>query len=249
MFKTFKNKVLKESSLPSNTIYQNDNVFLIKYFINKDHHFLFKNWEKNRPPDDIRIVQIAEYFSSTNIGIVPGVIYAWQQPGENTLFIYDGIHRIMAAQKTGKELVCLIQIMMTSNEQDVIDDFLNINKSISVPSIYLEETNVLKKLVCQNVADEMCRKYPTFVSPSRKPYVYNFNRDNLVEFISTLQIDFTKQGIDKRILNELIGMNYIAKDYVMRNKITHPRKCVFHNFYLFYLQKSVIKDRLEQILS
>ena len=248
MFKTFR-KVQKESTLTNNCIYQNDNVFLIKYVVNKDDNFCFQNWGKNRPPDNVRIAQIADHFLSKNVGIIPGVIHAWQQPGDNTLFVYDGIHRILAAQKTGNELIGLIQIMITSNEQDVIDDFLNINKSISVPSIYLEETNVLKKLVCQYVADEMCRKYPTFVSPSRKPYVYNFNRDNLVEFISTLQIDFTKQGIDKRIVNELIGINYLAKDYVIRNTITHPRKCEFHNFYLFFLQKSFIKDRLEQILS
>jgi hypothetical protein len=230
-------------------VFQSDNVFLYKYIINKTTVINFENWKKNRPPDEVRIRQISEYFKGNNLRIIPGVIYAWKTPQEANLVVYDGIHRLLAAKESEKELICLIQVTATNDEQVIVDHFLNINKSVSVPSIYLEETDVLKKLVCQNVANELCRRYPTFVSPSRKPFIYNFNRDNIVEFISTLELDFCKPGIDKKIVNELNGMNYLAKDHVIRNQISHPKKCSFHNFYLFYLDKPVIKHRLEEVLS
>jgi hypothetical protein len=178
---------------------------------------------------------------------VPGIIYAWEKNGR--YIVYDGIHRLLAAFLYDNNMEALIQLRRTDKEQDIIDEFLNINKSISVPSIYLEETDVLKKLVCQNVANEMCKRFPTFVSPSRKPYTYNFNRDNLVEFISTLDVDFTKSGIDNQVINELMGLNYVAKDFVKRNNISCPKKCDFHKFYLWYLDKAVIKQRIENSLN
>lgn len=234
-------------------IHQTNNFYLYKYVLNKNDNFEFVNWDKNRPPDEVRIKQIVEHIVSKNCLLIPGIIYTWKRPCETShakekLYVYDGIHRLLAGLETKREMTCLVGVLVSNDEQDIIDDFLNINKSISVPSIYLEETSVLKKMVCQYVADEMCRRYPAFVSPSRKPYVYNFNRDNLVEFISTLQVNFCKSGIDKQIVNELIGLNSVAKEYVSRNKIVHPRKCQFHNFYLFFYDKVLIKHRLEEVL-
>lgn len=175
------------------------------------------------------------------------MIYVWEQ--DRKYIVYDGIHRLLAATMVDRSMTVFMQIRKTEREQERIDDFLNINKGVSVPSIYLEETNALKKLVCQNVANGMCTRYPNFVSPSRKPYIYNFNRDNVVEFISTCDIDFTKTGIDTQILNELVGLNHVAKEFVQRNNNTHPKKCDFHNFYLWYLDKSFIKQQIESVLN
>lgn len=206
----------------------------------------FVNWNKNRPPDEIRILQIKEYFSENNVEIVPGVIYAWLN--NEKLCIYDGIHRFLAALRVNKPLTFLLQIKISEKENDIINDFLNLNKSVNVPSIYMEEGNVMKRLVCQNVAKMMCDKYPSFVSPSRKPYIYNFNRDNLIEFISSFEIDFTKSNIDLLIFNELIGLNYVAQDFVKNKGINCPKKCDFNKFYLFYLDKNLIRKQIEKQL-
>lgn len=206
----------------------------------------FVNWDKNRPPDTVRIQQILEYYQTNDVNLVPGVIHVWRKGDKN--IVYDGIHRLLAAFACDKNLTLLLQIYHTDKEQDIIDHFLNINKSISVPSIYLEETSVLKRLVCENVATDMCNKYPSFVSPSRKPFVYNFNRDNLIEFIASLNIDFSRPGVDKQINNELTGLNHVAADFVVRNKIKCPKKCDFHKFYLWYLDKAYIKHRIETVL-
>jgi hypothetical protein len=230
-------------------IHEYDNTCLLKTNVQNIDFTKIVNWSKNRPPDQIRIKQILEHYNNCNITLIPGIIYMWKNPELETYSVYDGIHRLLAANEYKSDAILIFHILTSKNEQDIINDFLNINKSVSVPTIYLEETNVIKKLVCQNVADDLCRLYPTFVSPSRKPYVYNFNRDNLVEFISTLDIDFYKSGIDKYIINELKGINCEAKNYVFRHKIEYPKKCAYHDFYLFFLDKSVIKQKLENFLN
>lgn len=207
---------------------------------------LFINWEKNRPPDNVRVDDIYNYYIKNDVDLIPGIIYAWINNGK--LHVYDGIHRFLAALRCSKRMYLILQIK-DCDEQEIIDDFLNINKSISVPSVYLEEGNVIKKLVCQNVTDMLCKKYPSFVSPSKKPFVYNFNRDNFIEFISNLDIDFMRTNIDLVIFNELLGLNYVAENFVKSKEIKCPKKCHFYKFYLFYLDKSLIKRRIEENLN
>jgi hypothetical protein len=178
--------------------------------------------------------------------LIPGIVYVWFK--NEKYIVYDGIHRLLAAFSCNFNMVCLVHIKITENEQDIIDDFKNINKSVSVPSIFLEETSVFKQLVCQNVASELCKLYPAFVSPSRKPFMHNFNRDNVVEFISTLEIDFTKSGIEYHIIDQLCILNRYASEYVVYNQINVPKKCHSHKFYLWYLNKPFIKKKIEESL-
>lgn len=256
MLKFFKKQTRKEDSIYEvqedtnvnlgELIEYDNEIVLYKCKIEEINNDIFKNWEKNRPPDEIRITQIYEYYLNNNLKIIPGVIYAWEK--DMKLYIYDGIHRFLAAQKTNNNMTFLLQIRKTDKESEIINDFLNLNKSICVPSVYLEEGNIIKKLVCQSVADMLCKKYPSFVSPSRKPYQYNFNRDNTVEFISTLNIDFTRVNIDLLIFNELMGLNFVAQDFVKNKEINCPKKCHFNKFYLFYLDKNLIKRKIEDAL-
>jgi hypothetical protein len=211
----------------------------------------FVNWNKNRPPDVTRIRELKEYYLHENISIVPGIIYAWYKTPSEPLEIYDGIHRLLAAKELENEcsFTFLLCTFTTDDESLIIKDFKAINKSCPVPTLYTDENNnLLKRVVCENVVSELCNKYPTFVSSSRKPYRYNFNRDCILEFLSELQIDWSVSGLSNIIIQELIGLNYIAKDFVHRNNITTPKKCDFHNFYLWYLEKSVIRDKLEKSL-
>ena len=229
------------------TLYENGNTKLYFLKLNQLSISDIANWTKNRPPDNVRIEQIRKYYQDNNVDLVPGIVSAWKK--DNYYIVYDGIHRLLAAYQYSQDMSLVLQVNSTVREQDIIDDFLNINKSVSVPSIYLEETDTLKKLVCQNVANEMCRRYSRFVSPSRKPYVYNFNRDNLVEFVSSFNIDFTKQGVDSRIINEFVGLNKYAEDFIRRNNIKPSKKCDDYRFYLWYLEKDLIKKKIEMSLN
>lgn len=212
----------------------------------------FINWNKNRPPDEIRINDIKEYYVRENITVIPGIIYAWDKCKNNELEIYDGIHRLLAAKELFisdcKEFTFLLNIVKTTNEDIIINDFKSINKSCPVPNLYTEtndQINLIKRVVCENVVSELCNKYRDFVSPSRKPFRYNFNRDVTLEFLSELNVDWNIKGLSNIILQELYGLNFIAKDFVARNKLQIPKKCEYHNFYLWFLEKNFIKEKLE----
>lgn len=213
----------------------------------------FVNWNKNRPPDEIRIRDIKEYYVRNNISFIPGIIYAWDNNKE--LEIYDGIHRIIAAHELyitdNKQFTFLLHIIKTQNEDIIIENFKSINKSCPVPLMYTEldeQINLIKRVVCENVVSELCNKYNNFLSPSRKPYRYNFNRDVTLEFFSELEIDWNIKGLSNIILQEIYGLNFIAKDFVSRNNIQCPKKCQFYNFYLWFLEKGFIKEKLENAL-
>ena len=242
MFK--KNKKGDTNEESKNIIYSKNNEIIKLFTVEELKNKTIMNWNKNRMPDRIRIEQIKEYFKYNNIDLVPGIISVWEK--DNQWIVYDGIHRLISSLENGNnDMKVIIRKITTQKEKEIIDDFLNINKSISVPSIYLENDNELKKLICQNVVEHLCSKYPNFVSPSRKPCIYNFNRDILIEFISDLNINFNKNGIDKLIINELSILNDTAKDFVKVNKINTPKKCKYYNFYLWYLDKSIIKQKIE----
>jgi hypothetical protein len=224
----------------------NENIILYKTSVNKLRNAInCINWNKNRPYDKVRVNDIKSYYIEKNINVLPGIVYAWKN--NESLEIYDGIHRILAAFEVGN-IELLIQIYFTNNESLIIEDFKNINKAISVPTVYLEENNYIKKTVCENVANNLCEKYPRCVSASRNCQQQNFNRDNLIEMISKLQIDFEKKNVDNIIIQELVGLNFQAKDYVNTHKIVVPQKSHYNNFYLFFLQESFIKDKLQSAI-
>lgn len=211
----------------------------------------FTNWNKNRPPDVTRINELKEYYISEKVKFIPGIIYAWDN--NKTLQIYDGIHRILAAKELFEserdlEFRFLMCIYKTDNEELIIKDFKAINKSCPVPTLYTDEQNeftLLKRVVCENVVSELCKRYPSFVSPSRRPYKYNFNRDVILEWLSDFEVNWSIKNLSNIMIQELQGLNYVAKDYVQRNKIDVPKKCNYHNFYLWYLEKSFIRAKLE----
>lgn len=208
----------------------------------------FKNWDKNRPPDHVRVSRIMNYYATHNVSLIPGIIYVWPRPHEGSFLVYDGIHRLCAAFEYEGATRALIHFRYTDREQDIIDDFLHLNKSISVPVVYLENDNYTKKTLCERLAQELCSRYPDFVSSSRNHYKYNFNRDKMIDFFSSLDIDFTKASPEV-IMNELEGLNVRAREFVKRNTIKHPQKCVYNNFFLFFLDMTLIKSSLEAVVN
>ena len=202
------------------------------------------NWNKNRPHDLVRIKDIKNYFIEKSENIIPGIISGWASD-DNIIQIYDGIHRLLAGFETDQNMECLIQIWSSVDEKLIIEDFKNLNKSISLPTIYIEENNYYKRTVCENVVKHFCEKYPKHVSASRNCQLQNFNRDLFIEFISKLNIDFSKKALDTILIQELSGINFQAKDYVKTHKIDVPQKSHYSNFYLFFLQELFIKEKLE----
>jgi hypothetical protein len=242
LFFSNKKETIKESE--EYIIYKDDQ-FMIQLFSNKDISIeKFNNWSKNRPPDMNRVNEITEFLQLNNRQIIDGIIYVWNN--NNKYLIYDGIHRFQALLKIPTEIYFLVSIYNTPRENDIIQHFMSLNKSVNIPTIYLgKDDNYHKKNVCEAVAKELSLAYPKFVSTSRNPYYYNFNRDNFIEFLSTLKIDFEYPKADKIIEKILKELNNYSKEKNSREE-NLPQKCHNYNFYLFILDNSFIKKTIEE---
>jgi len=237
----------KKEKYPDNIIcnevlHKEENILLfITTVDNLYSKYNIQNWSKNRPPDEVRVTQIKESYANENTRVIDGTISAWENG--DILFIYDGIHRLMAANP---EMKVICKILVNCNENKTIEDFKRINSSVSLPWLYLEEDNELKIKVCNSVINKMCEKFKNCISPSRNPWKCNFNRDIFIEnVLSKLQIDFQLKNIDKIIFDVILGINEKSKNFVNENNIDHYKKCKINNFFLMYLSFDTIKTNIE----
>lgn len=209
----------------------------------KNHNF--KNWSLNRPADELRVNDILKYYIEKKIKIVPGLINVWFY--NNEYLIYDGLHRFLAATNNYlNDMYILINIKYTDDEKEIIEEFNNINKSINVPSIYLDDmTNLNKKNICQNIAAKLCEAYPNFSSSSRRPLKPNYNRDNFIELVSSLEINFNDTNVGDKIYNLLLIQNKQVKKMKLKNESSYLKKCAKYDFWLFYLDDYCIKSFIE----
>lgn len=218
-----------------------------QYVFNTDINTIAKdivNYNGNRMVDLIRIDEIKQYYIDNNLDTVPGLIYAWKKSASSKLIIFDGIHRIRACLMTGINMKILLSIYNTNDENDIKKEFENINKNFHVPALYFEN-DVNKKKFCENFVQILCDTYPMFISTSKKPNKPNFNKNNFIEFISELNIDFTDENTSK-LLDTVSELNEKAKSVNMG--IKYNQKCAKYGFYLFNLERPEIKNYIENRL-
>jgi hypothetical protein len=224
-------------------VYSEKKFKIIKISVKKLYDkYEISNYHRNRNPDPVRINKINEYYIKNKILKIPQEIACWDR--DKHLLVYDGIHRLTAARNI-PDMVVFVKIMYTE-EQDILDDFKNINSGVNLPFLYLEENNKDKRRVCESVMKKLCTDYSNCMSPSRNCQKQNFNRDVFIESIlGTLNIDFSKKDIEISIYNSILAINNIARLYILENKISTPKKCNYYRFWLMYLPISEIKKRIE----
>lgn len=228
-----------------NVIFSSASFDILKYAIaDLVDNYNIKNWSKNRPSDEVRVSQIKQYYNDNKVHVVDGIISAWLVGKD--LLLYDGIHRLNAAVDVDHDMICIIKIVKETDENFIINDFKRINSSVSIPFLYLEDTNEVKKKVCESVMKLMCNKFQNCVSASRNPWKCNFNRDNFIDnILSKINVDFHKANIDKLLFQTILGINDKAKQYVYKNKIEHFKKCETNDFFIMYFSNELIISEIE----
>jgi hypothetical protein len=196
-----------------------------------------KNWSKNRPEDIVRVKEIKEKLKE-RLCII-GEIRIWKYKNNN--YIYDGLHRYKASELLYNDeninLDLNIIIYETLNEQDIINEFIDINKSIAIPALYIDES--LNVPYIQPIIRQYQEKYPSFAKSTRLPQKPNFNRDIIVDLICNIlknQADFTSQKLVEILekINMIIKDDIINKNYYMKEPLKKCiEKCEKHNLYLF----------------
>lgn len=210
-------------------------------------NFIVENWEQNRAPDIIRIKEMREKYIISPKEIIPGIIYAYRVG--NKLIIIDGIHRFEAFKSINTQLSLIIQVYKENvSKEYLLNEFIDINSSVPLPELYknIEEKHE-KASFCEEVVRKLIEKWPKHVSPSRFNQPQNFNRDNIIDMLSNLDINFKIDNVDK-VFNLLMTLNEQSRKDVESMCIQVPRKCYQNNCFLFYKSFETIKNYIKNNL-
>jgi len=141
-----------------------------------------KVWKFNRPPDMTRVEEIRETMKKNNR--MDGMINLAYITHEG-LVCYEGNHRRLALE--GNEFVVFVEIIWDVTNEQVTEEFKRLNKSVSVPELYISETDATLKVEIEELVKEFTKKFTKHLSSSAKNQCPNFNRDNLTDQILRLQ--------------------------------------------------------------
>ncbi len=232
---------------------------IIKIPIKEFSEKFVQNWQYNRNPDLIRCKEIAKYIYKTERPV--DTMFYLSFNGKTKLFdIIDGIHRYTALKIIEKEnskpedlltpsefghdknahwlfdSFIILNIRFNASEGEIIDLFQTLNKSISIPELYVRDFTLERRNIIQNISKKYQNKYPTHFSSSAKPQRPNINKDVFEDKL--LDILYDKYNIsndNKDILEEkLEEINVkIANNLPKKISKTITEKCRKTGLWLF----------------
>jgi len=224
-----------------------------------------KNWEYNRPPDMARCPDIARYIYNSKKP-VDSMLYLTYTNINDNFEVLDGIHRLTALKLIKEEnsktsisdfgsnndadwlynQYLIVNIRFNANLGDLIDIFKNLNKSQTVPELYIKDHTKEKREIIDIIVSEWYIKYKKHFSSSANPITGNTNRNKFVELLDKL---YDKHKIDETNTNKLRKLLEDANIKIMGNipsksTIDVRIKCKDSGCYLFLYKN----DKLEEII-
>ena len=222
---------------------------------------LCKKWKRNRDCDKNRVDEMEVRYDE---GVyIPKLIHLAELEDEG-LVCYDGNHRrelFTRVLKGGEE--CIVDVMFDASQEDVYTAFENINKSVQLPAIFLDDDvdnieNIEKnggKMNLKNEILEMVRtyevRYKPFLSTSSRCRAPQFNRDTFIENVHSIiraldyKIDVGELHQCMIQLNKEYGKENMGRPHsVYSNRVID--KCNKYNFWLF-LESTIPLEHIEKI--
>ncbi len=192
-----------------------------------------KTWKYNRPPSDERVSEIRKW--NEQFRRMDGVLNLAYIHHEG-LVCFEGNHRRLALHDLN--ITVLADILWDVTDEIVMHEFRRINKSVSVPDLYVAETEATLKLEIEEAVHVFRKKYPSHETTSARPQRPNFNRDVLTDQITRIQ---SETGITvKEIITRLEELNakYAQQDKAkLSQKIID--KCEMSGLWLFAWNSSL----------
>ena len=212
-----------------------------------------KKWSRNRDPDMGRVKEIAKFHKEG--GYVPMMIHLAELKDEG-IVCYDGNHRKEALNMSNNEtVICIIDVMFRASQMEVYDAFNNINKSVQVPAMYIEEINEQNNIKEEilNLSRRYETKYKPFLSSSGRFHSPNFNRDafteNIYDIYKYLDNKVSIGEIEK--LLDRLNIEY-ANGRMGRPHFAYKKnaveKCKKHNMWLF-IDKTIPSEHIGMLLN
>jgi len=228
-----------------------------------------ERWEYNRPPDEMRCLEIAKYIYTSRQPF-DTIIYTNFNTVKNTLEIVDGMHRYTALKIIYEEnhkqpdlltnevnyfgengnaqwlydAHILLSLRIDATEGQLRDLFISINKSIPVPSLYIYDYNGEKIKIIEKIVSEYREKYKLHFSPNLRYNSPNINTEDFKNILDAIYKKYDK----KMILSELVDdtNTYISKSMTEQMKKKHKitekiiEKCQKSGCWLFIYKSDVL---------
>ena len=247
----------------------NDNHAVYKITINDLLVDFVKNWQYNRPPDMARCPDIARYIYNSKKSI-DTMIYLSFNNLKETFEVLDGIHRITALriikEENSKPLnlleqsefgsgndanwlynqYLLVNIRFNATVGELIETFKNLNKSQTVPELYIRDQTKEKRDIIETIANEWFAKYKKHFSSSSNPIIGNTNRNKFVDLLDKIYEKYKINESNSEKLRKLLNdANFkISTNIPTKASIDIRVKCKDSGCYLFLFKN----DKLEEFI-
>lgn len=216
---------------------------------------LCKKWSRNRDSDATRVQEMLEYFHKG--GYIPMHLHLAEVQGEG-LVCYDGNHRrevlnaLSADEQTNA--MCIVDIMFNASQSDVYKAFSNLNKSIQVPAIYVEDgfrPSVKDEILTLVKSYEA--KYKPMLSASPRCFAPHFNRDTFTDNIFEIYTHFNGLYSISDIAKVLERLNteYAKENLCSLHTSFKPHiieKCKKHDLWLFMNGRKIPVEHIKALI-
>ena len=186
-----------------------------------------KTWKYNRPPTESRISEIREW--NCQFKRMDGLLNLAYVPGDG-LVCFEGNHRRLAL--IDLDITVMVDILWDVTDEIVMHEFRRINKSVSVPELYVAETEAGLKLEILQYVTAFRKKYGLHETSSDRPQRPNFNADGLIDQITRLQKESGLTMKDLSVRLETLNLKYAdnPKDKLSKKIV---EKCWTSGLWLF----------------
>jgi len=239
------------SNILGTTHYREGDILYEHILLDQSHKLsMIQHWRRNRPPDMIRVNEIAADISSR--GMCDGELSIAIHPSLGCV-CYDGSHRLEASRICFPRNGLRVRIWIVTDESEIEKEFIRINRGVPVPELYFsnEETDIFLKICLETFIREKIlndSRIREHISTSRNPKRPNFNKDVLMEQLGeyirdyyTLKNKLSASDIHKTITPDFLidwfnDMNEYAKNDVESSgkDNTMIQKCRRTGWFLFY---------------
>ena len=213
---------------------------------------LCKKWSCNRDADVERVNEMIKYHR--NGGYIPRMIHLAELPEEGVV-CYDGNHRREVFNKCNDDVImCVVDIMFNTTQMEVYKAFDNINKSVQLPAMYVEDTYNINDVKADIV--ELVKKYELkhrpYLSTSSRCHAPNFNRDTFTDNIFNIYKSFGSSVSVEEIgkLLEKLNNEY-ANGHLCRPHSVYKKhlleKCKIQNLLLF-IDRTIPFEHVERMI-
>ena len=224
------------------------------------------NWQYNRPPDQARCPDIARYIYTSRKSI-DTMIYLSFNNLKETFEVLDGIHRITALKFIKEENAkpfdllgnefgsdndanwlynqyLLVNIRFNAPLGELIEAFKNLNKSQTVPDLYIYDHAKEKRDTIDTIANEWFVKYKKHFSSASNPFLGNTNRNKFVELLDKLYEKYNIRQCNSDKLRKILddANLRISSIIPLKASIDLRVKCKETGCYLFLFKNEKLEE-------